>query len=105
MSKWDSEEDSTQEIASVSPVFDDGGAIAGFLAIQRDITSRRQTEEALHRSEALFRRIFDQLPVGAALVSTDGRVQRANSAYCGMMGRGPIPAVLRGLLAQSPVGP
>jgi two-component system, cell cycle sensor histidine kinase and response regulator CckA len=73
--------------ASVSPVFDDGGVITGFLAIQRDITSRRQTEEALHRSEALFRRIFDQLPVGAALVSPDGRVQRANTAYCGMMGR------------------
>jgi two-component system, cell cycle sensor histidine kinase and response regulator CckA len=73
--------------ASVSPVFDDGGAIAGFLAIQRDITARRQTEEALHRSEALFRRIFDHLPVGAALVSVDGRVEHANHAYCGIMGR------------------
>jgi PAS domain S-box-containing protein len=71
---------------TVNAVTDEDGAIAGFLAIQRDITARRQTEHALHESESLFRRIFDQLPVGAALVSTAGRFHRANPAFCGMLG-------------------
>jgi PAS domain S-box-containing protein len=71
---------------SANPILDEHGSINGFLAIQRDITERRRTEDALHESEALFRRIFDQLPVGAALLSTGGRFHRANAAFCQMFG-------------------
>ncbi len=72
---------------SVNPITGEDGAISGFLAIQRDITARRQVENALRESEALFRRVFDDLPVGTALVAADGRFHRANKAFCSMMGR------------------
>jgi PAS domain S-box-containing protein len=71
---------------SANPVLDQHGTITGFLAIQRDITERRRTENALHESEALFRRIFDQLPVGAALLNTGGTFERANAAFCNLFG-------------------
>ncbi len=71
---------------TVNAVTNAEGATTGFLAIQRDITARRETERALHESEALFRRIFDQLSVGAALVSPEGRFHRANPAFCRMFG-------------------
>jgi PAS domain S-box-containing protein len=71
---------------SANPVLDQHGTITGFLAIQRDITERRRTEDSLHESEALFRRIFDQLPVGAALLNTGGTFERANGAFCSLFG-------------------
>jgi PAS domain S-box-containing protein len=59
-------------------VADDGDPyLAGMV---HDITARRE-------SDLLFRRVFDQLPVGAALLSIDGRFSRANPALCQMIGR------------------
>jgi len=44
------------ERISISPVLGDDGAIQHFVAIKEDITSYRQTEQALRESEQLFRR-------------------------------------------------
>lgn len=73
--------------AAVNPIVSDDGTIVAFLAHQRNITSQRQTENALKESEALFRRVFDRLPAGIALQSTDGRFHRANPALCEILGR------------------
>ncbi len=37
--------------SSINPILDDGGNIAGFLAIQRDISERKRAGEALRQSE------------------------------------------------------
>jgi len=59
-------------------VRDDGELyLAGMIS---DVTVRRE-------SELLFRRVFDQLPVGTALLTTDGRFHRVNAAFCQMLGR------------------
>ena len=52
-----------------------------------DITVRKQMEEDLRRSERLFRLDFEESPVGRCLVGLDGRIGKANHAFCGLLGR------------------
>ncbi|MGE5813338.1 MAG: PAS domain S-box protein [Acidobacteriota bacterium] len=59
-------------------VTDDGDPY--FAGMVNDVTMRRE-------SDLLFRRVFDQLPVGTALLSIDGRFNRINPALCRMLGR------------------
>jgi PAS domain S-box-containing protein len=68
------------------PHFDFQGKLLAYDGLIHDITERKQVEEALRESEARFRRIFDQSPIGAAIVSLDYRFTRVNEALCRIMG-------------------
>ncbi len=68
------------------PLLDAEDKVIGYRGTNRDITENRQMEEKLRDSEANFRRIFDQSPIGAAIVLTDNRFARVNDAFCRMMG-------------------
>ncbi len=57
--------------------------------IFRDLTERRRGEAALQESEERFRRIFDQSPIGAAIVSPDYRFLQVNEALCRILGYSP----------------
>ena len=64
-----------------------GGLCGAFLVvigtvIYLDTRRRKLTEEALRESELRFRGLFDQLPIGAALVALDYRYLRVNEALC-----------------------
>ncbi len=50
-----------------------------------DITARKQSEDALRRSEARFRTMFDHAASGMALVDLDGNYLRVNGALCRML--------------------
>ena len=50
------------------------------LGVARDITERKNTEEALRESEALFRHLFEKAPVGIAIIDDKGKIFRLNSA-------------------------
>ncbi|WP_294399717.1 PAS domain S-box protein [Prosthecobacter sp.] len=64
----------------------DGQPLRTLVVIQ-DITERRHAEQALVESEELFRKVFEEGPVGIAMASLDnGRVTAANSALCAMLG-------------------
>ncbi len=52
----------------------------------RDITRRKQAEEALRDSEERFRTALDHAPIGMALVGLDGRFLRVNRALCDLLG-------------------
>jgi PAS domain S-box-containing protein len=66
-----------------------GTSINGKPAIQvaiRDITERRHAEEALYENEERFRKIFENSPVGMALVLPDFRFRMVNPRLCRMLG-------------------
>lgn len=62
------------------------GKVVGFQAVVRDITERKQVEEALRESEALFHTAFDSAPIGMALVSIEGHWLQVNRALCEIVG-------------------
>ncbi len=58
------------------------------LSVARDITDRRQAENALASSQSRLKAMFEQAPMGVALVDTlTGRICEANPAYARIVGR------------------
>jgi two-component system cell cycle sensor histidine kinase/response regulator CckA len=51
-----------------------------------DITRHREVEQALRTGEAQFRAVFEEAPIGMALVNMDGYVVRTNHAFQTMLG-------------------
>ena len=62
------------------------GKIVGYVRIVVDITSQKQMEEALRRSEAQYRGIFDSAGDGIAVFDEQDRFLDVNPAYCEMLG-------------------
>ncbi|MES1204972.1 MAG: PAS domain S-box protein [Pseudomonadota bacterium] len=52
-------------------------------------TERHRTTELLRQSEEQFRLIFEEAPIGVALVGLDGRFVRVNGALCEILGYTP----------------
>ena len=70
----------------ISPIRDARGAITHFVATQRDITARKQSEVALRESEARFASAFQYAAIGMALVAPDGRWLKVNQSLCAIVG-------------------
>jgi PAS domain S-box-containing protein len=56
------------------------------LTIYRDITARKQTEEALRESEEKYREFFEHAPLGIFRTTMEGRFVEANPALAAMLG-------------------
>ena len=54
--------------------------------IELDITNLKKAEAALRENEELFRRAFEDAPIGMALVSSEGRFLRINQALSQFLG-------------------
>jgi len=52
----------------------------------RDITKRKQVEDARHRTDEEARRFFEANPAGSYVASPDGRLITCNSAFARMLG-------------------
>lgn len=74
------------EEMTITPVKDSAGKLSRFIAVKQDVNERRKTEDALRRSEATFRGLFDRAAVPTAVQAPDGRVLRANQPYCQFLG-------------------
>jgi PAS domain S-box-containing protein len=72
-------------------------AVAGRLIVLNDITERRQAERALRESEERFRNIFEEAPIGMAVISLDGSLLQVNKAFCEMLGYGEQELTARAL--------
>ena len=47
---------------TTSPLLDENGELFGSVHVARDITAKKETQEALHNSEALLRKIAENIP-------------------------------------------
>lgn len=52
----------------------------------RDISERKQVEEALRESERRFRMAFDSAALGVLIISPDGHCLEVNPAFCELLG-------------------
>jgi two-component system, cell cycle sensor histidine kinase and response regulator CckA len=68
-------------------VLDDDGRPAVVHGTCQDVTDNRRVEDALRATEQLFRRAFDDAPIGMALIDLDGGWLRLNRSLCQMLGR------------------
>ncbi|MHA1536741.1 MAG: PAS domain S-box protein [Alphaproteobacteria bacterium] len=50
-------------------------------SVVRDLTPERKMEEALRQSEQKFERLFEDAPVGIALLDLDGRINQCNRGF------------------------
>ena len=60
-------------------------SVRGIVVNCRDITARRRAEEALRESEERFRKMFEECPIGMAIISLDHRFIKVNSTLCAML--------------------
>jgi len=67
-------------------VFDEGGEIRTRSVVVRDMVPEHQWERALRSAERRFRWLFDDAPVGIALIEQDGTIGACNLALQAMMG-------------------
>lgn len=71
---------------TASRLYDRNGAVAGAIESIREITERKQAEEALNESERRFRELADLLPQGIYEAGTDGRMTYVNRLALEMSG-------------------
>jgi PAS domain S-box-containing protein len=66
----------------------------GFALMTRDVSERRQAEDALKASESRFRRLADAGLIGVMTVDLSGRIWEANDAFLSIVGysRGDLDA-------------
>lgn len=70
------------------PIKDKSGNIIGLFGIARNITESKQLQESLLASEQRFHTIFNEAPLGVAVIdSLNGHIYDANPAYAKIAGR------------------
>jgi PAS domain S-box-containing protein len=75
------------------PLRDRRGRVVGTFGLSRDITGRKEAEESLRESEALYHSLVEYLPQNIFRKDRAGRFTFANSRYCATVGK-PLEEIL-----------
>ena len=67
-------------------LFDANGMPSNILFVERDITERKLTEEALRESQALYHSFVEHMPAGVFRKDSEGRFNFVNSQFCKLKG-------------------
>jgi PAS domain S-box-containing protein len=80
-------------LTTKAPLLDDQGQVIGIVGVGRDITERKQAEEALQQaslrleaSRDTLRRLIQQLPIGIQVFDADGVCTDVNETHMGIFG-------------------
>jgi diguanylate cyclase (GGDEF)-like protein/PAS domain S-box-containing protein len=81
-----SEDDSCCYQIEVAPLRAADGAVIGGVALSRDVTPRKHAEEARRHAQERFELVFEQAPIGMALLTPEGRWVRVNHSLLAITG-------------------
>ncbi len=68
------------------PEKDEAGHVVGYVGTITDITARKQAEESLRESQALYHSLVEQLPAGVFRKNAEGRYVFVNPWFCRLKG-------------------
>jgi diguanylate cyclase (GGDEF)-like protein/PAS domain S-box-containing protein len=68
------------------PVLDHDDEVLAFGTFAFDITEQNRTIVALELAQEQFRSMFEEAPIGMAVISFDGRLEQVNDALCRILG-------------------
>lgn len=71
---------------SAVPIRDANQEIIGAVVVNQDITDRKRIQAALQESEERFKKVFEEGPVGIAIVGLDYKFIDANYIFCKIVG-------------------
>lgn len=69
-----------------APMYAPDGGITGLFGIARDITGRKRREKALRESEARYRNLFENAPIGIGIATMEGRLLSYNELLKSLVG-------------------
>lgn len=74
-------------LSNSMPLFGENGEVIGYRGSDSDITDRKSAEEALKKSEDLFRSVWESSKDGMRLTDGNGIIQKVNNAFCEIVGK------------------
>jgi two-component system, NtrC family, sensor kinase len=71
---------------SIAPIYQENGELEGFIAVQSDITDRKQAEATLRERESFYRCTIETASEGVWMFDADSKTTFANSRMAEMLG-------------------